>query len=119
MARSRGKARASAIATRDSPGGQGCIIIMSAEASPSARGRAVNHSHGNCGIWGQTGHGGAPALPPQVEARTAEMAHEFIVALPHRPCSWLRLPNPFKRVMEDIRPSGLWVWANGGCNFHA
>nr|XP_020155308.1 B3 domain-containing protein REM20-like [Aegilops tauschii subsp. strangulata] len=44
------------------------------------------------------------------------MAHEFVVALHRQPRSWLRLPNPFARVMEDNMPLGLWIRVDGCCN---
>jgi hypothetical protein len=44
------------------------------------------------------------------------VAHEFVMGLRRRLHSWLRLPDPFARVMESSRPSGLWLQVDGCCN---
>jgi hypothetical protein len=49
-------------------------------------------------------------------SHTAVAAHEFVVGLHRRLHSWLRLPDPFARVMENSRPLGLWLQADGCCN---
>ncbi|KAE8809436.1 hypothetical protein D1007_13955 [Hordeum vulgare] len=40
------------------------------------------------------------------------VAHEFVMALHHRPRSWLPLANPFARAMEGSRPLCLWLFTD-------